>query len=606
MRKTVIGVLFTAFLSLLVLGCAASAPAPRVAVPAVATTVWRGTVELAESRTFPRGSRLVIEPGTTVRFAAVDEDGDGWGDVSLRVEGDLIARGTPERPIRFTSQASPAEPGSWGEIRIDFGAFEFSYVVLEGSTRGLHAHFSRGTVRDCVLRWNVDGTRLGESEVDLEHNLFYGHQGKAYNARNCRNTVRGNRFHHNRNGIFLFEADQGSVIEGNHLRHHPQPLRLGDFFNGTVHTQGNDWGDPLPAPGELAPGQVLAAAPAPVTAAGPRAWPHWEEQWLTRFEGYVDSAPVWTDEGLYVANWSGELARLGFLDGVRRATVTLPDVVDAGLAVAGRFIAAQAWDRGVYLLDRQELTVLASFREHPSPADDHRQAAPLIERDTVYAATWAGSVHALVREDAALVPRWSFRANGPFRGDLTGAGGLLLAPGADGILYALDPADGSLRWSFPAGRPLLSAAAADQRRAYLADRGGTLWAVGLEDGALAWRVTLGGPVWYAPPLLRAGVLYQGDDSGALTAVRATDGAVQWTRNLGAGVRARPAPLDGELLAVPTLDGRLYLLDAADGAERDCWQADEASGASPATRGSTAVFAARDGTVRALRTVAGSP
>ncbi len=593
-------------LSLAAGGCAASTPAPRVEVPAVETTVWRGTVELAESRTFPRGSRLVLEPGTTVRFATVDEDGDGWGDVSLLVEGDLIARGTPERPIRFTSQTSPAEPGSWGEVRIDFGAFDLSYVVLESSTRGLHAHFSRGTVRDSILRWNVDGTRLGESEVILEHNLFYGHQGKAYNARNCRNTLRGNRFHHNRNGIFLFEADQGSVIWGNHLRHHRQPLRLGDFFTGTVQTQGNDWGDPLPEPGDLAPGQFLVATPAPVTAAGPRAWPHWEELWVTRFTGFVDSAPIWTDEGVYVAGWSGEVARLGFLDGVHRATVTLPDVVDAGIAVAGDHVAVQAWDRGVYLLDRQELTVLASFREQPSPADDHRQAAPLIEGDTLYAATWAGSVHALVREDAALIPRWSFSADRPFRADPTRAGELLLAPGTNGTLYALDPADGSLRWTFPTGQPLLSAAAADQKRAYLTDLGGSLWAVGLEDGAPAWRATLGGPAWYAPPLLQDGVLYQGDDSGTLTAVRADDGVVQWTRNLDAGVRARPAPLDGDLLAVPTLGGRLYLLDTTTGDERDCWQTDESSGASPAARGSVAVFAARDGTVRALQTVVGAP
>ena len=167
-------------LALAVLGCAA--PAQHVDVPDIETTVWRGTVELAESLTFPRGSRLVIEPGTTVRFATVDEDGDGWGDVALRVEGDLIAVGTPERPVRFTSQTSPAVPGSWGELRIDFGNFDLRYVVIEGSTRGLHAHFSRGTVRDSILRWNVDGTRLGESEVGLEHNLFYGHEGKAYNA----------------------------------------------------------------------------------------------------------------------------------------------------------------------------------------------------------------------------------------------------------------------------------------------------------------------------------------------------------------------------------------------------------------------------------------
>jgi len=593
-------------LAFLALGCATSAPTPRSAVPTIQTTVWRGEVTLTESVTFPRGSRLVLEPGTTVRFARVDEDGDGWGDVSLRVEGDLIAVGTPALPIRFTSASAPAEPGSWGELRVDFGSFDLTHTVIEGSTRGLHAHFSKGALRDSVLRWNVDGTRLGESQVVVEHNLLYGHHGKAYNARLCRNTVRKNRFHHNKNGIFLFEGDQGSVFEGNHLREHERPLRLGDFFTGALATRGNDWGATLPGPEELAPGQSVTAAPAPVSHAGPRGAPHWEERWQTQFQGFVDSAPVWADDGVYAAAWSGEVARLGFLDGTRQASATLPDVVDAGLAVAGAFAAAQAWDRGVYLLDRDTLAVRASFREAPSPADDHRQAAPLLHGETVYAATWAGAVHALRRTGETLSPRWTVRAAGPFRADLALADGLLLAPGGDGTLYAIEAQSGVVRWTYDAGAPLLSAATVDMRHAYLADRTGTLRALSLKDGTPVWELALPGPVWYAPPRLEGGVLYQGDDAGILTAVQAADGNVLWSRALGAGIRARPALLDGGGLAVPTLGGRLYLLDAASGAERDCWLLAAAAGASPASRGSVAVFGARDGTVRGLQAVDTAP
>jgi outer membrane protein assembly factor BamB len=594
-------ILTLAFLSGTILGCA-SRPTPPQTVPAIETTVWRGEVHLTESVTFPRGSRLVLEPGTVVRFANVDEDGDGWGDVSLRVEGDLLARGTPQEPILFTTADTPPAAGSWGEVRVDFGAFEFRHAVIEGSTRGVHAHFSRGTIRDCVLRWNVDGTRLGDSEVAVEHNLLYGHQGKAYNARSCRNALRNNRFHHNRNAVFLFEADRGSVFEGNHFRDNRYSLRLGDFFTGQVTTRGNDWGDTPPAGVELAAGQAVDSQPAPVVGAGPRAWPHWDESWATRFGGFVDSAPIWTDEGIYVAAWDGEVARLGFLDGSRLDSASLPDTVDAALAIDGDRMAAQCWDRGVYLLERENLRVISSFQETPSPADDHRQAAPLFLDGTLFAATWAGNVHAFDPTGEMTVPVWTFGAQGPFRAALTAMAGLLLAPCSDGTLYALDPRTGRPRWTFEAGNPLLSAAASDGARAYLADRDGKLHAVELADGRGAWRLALPGQVWYAPPLLHDGILYQGDDTGTVTAVHADNGTVSWSRSLDGGVRARPAAFDGNLLAIPTLAGRYYLLDARTGAERDCWLIEEGAVASPAARGATAVFGGRDGVVRSLRVV----
>jgi len=68
-------------------------------VPERDITVWRGEVRIENDLTLPRGSRLVVEPGARIGFAFRDEDNDGWGDLALRVEGDLIARGTPEAPI---------------------------------------------------------------------------------------------------------------------------------------------------------------------------------------------------------------------------------------------------------------------------------------------------------------------------------------------------------------------------------------------------------------------------------------------------------------------------------------------------------------------------
>lgn len=256
----------------------AFAAAPAL-VPAGETLVWGGEVRVAADFLLARGSTLRMEPGTTVRFAFRDDDGDGWGDASLRVEGELLVQGTPEKPVVFTGEKEPAEAGAWGELRVDFGSFDLRYAVIEGSTRGLHAHFSRGTAKDCIFRRNVDGTRLGESVVFMENNLFYGHPGKALNARNCRNRVVGNLFHQNRNGVFLFDGDRGSVFRANGFRDNHRPFRLGDFFDGEVLALENDWGGDLPVPdGSQDPTARLTASAGPAPDAGPRAWPFWAEE----------------------------------------------------------------------------------------------------------------------------------------------------------------------------------------------------------------------------------------------------------------------------------------------------------------------------------------
>jgi outer membrane protein assembly factor BamB len=563
---------------------------------------WRGEVRIEEDRVLGRGSRLVVEPGTVIRFAYRDDDGDGWGDTSLRVEGDLVARGTPEAPIIFTAETQPAEPGQWGEIRIDFGSFDLRYVIIEGSTRGIHAHFSKGSVTDSVLRRNVDGTRFGESSVAVEHCLFYGHPGKAFNARRCRNRVRRNLFHHNRNGVFLFEADSGSSFEENAFRFNERPLRLGDFFAGVVQTRGNDWGGAPPrvegADGTGATAR-LETSPEPVPSAGVRDWPFWQEAWKAEMEAYVDAPPVLADEGIYAAAWDGTLARFGFLDGTRLAEARLPDVVDAAPALGPGLVVVSCWDRGIYLLRRSTLGVLDVFRESESPADDHRQSAPVFSGARVFAGTWAGFVRAFDTSAGELGEEWSFRASGPIRAGLSFSSGALLAPSQDGSLYALEPETGRLRWRYDAGAPLLSAPATDGEVAYLADRGGRLHAVRLDNGRDLWQTPLGGPVWYAPPLFQDGVLYQGDDAGEVRAIEAATGRILWQRRVGAGVRARPAVAGDSSIAVPTLGGRLYLLDAATGLERSCWEAPEALHSSPAAAGSRIFLGGRDGLIRAL-------
>ncbi len=590
------GWLAPVLLLLLAAGCApVTKPGPVDAV------VWSGTVRVRDDVRIPRGRRLVVEPGTRVVFAFRDDDGDGWGDASVRVEGDLVVRGTASAPVRFMPEDGPARPGRWGEIRVDFGTVDVRYAVIEGSTRGLHAHFCRGRIADSVFRWNVDGTRLGSSALRVERNLFYGHPGKAYNAHRCRNIVEANRFHHNRYGIFLFAEDLGSAFRGNWFRGNRTALRLGDFFAGTVRTSGNDWGGAPPRPPRDNPDAELRTAPAPAERAGPRGWPVWAPAWRADPGGFADAPALCAPEGVYTAAWSGFVERLDAATGRALDAAKLPDVVDAGVAPGPEVLATQAWDRGVYLLSRPGLRVLDRFEEEASPADDHRQARPVFAGRVLVVGTWAGRVRAFDTSEGVLRPLWTFEAGGPFRAPLARVPerGIVLAPCQDGVLYALDERTGRVRWAHRGGGPFLSGAAVSQDTAYVADRSGRLHAVALDTGRPRWMRDLGAPVWYAAPLVAEGRVFQGDDSGRLHALDAATGQTVWVRSLEGGIRARPAAARGGLLVVPTLSGRVYLLEARTGLERDVWQAGEGNQSDPCSAGRRVVLGTRGAGVTAL-------
>jgi parallel beta-helix repeat protein len=163
--------LFVAFLIL---------PAMAIAEDAVITRLhdqtysvdqtWSGDVIIDGVIQFNAGTTLTIEPGTTVRFVKTDTDGDGIGENEIYVQGRLVANGTKERPIVFTSAEEHPRPGDWGAVNImvsEGAVNELSNCVIEYGYRGFHMHFSKGRVTDCTMRNNYLGIQCQDSELEI-------------------------------------------------------------------------------------------------------------------------------------------------------------------------------------------------------------------------------------------------------------------------------------------------------------------------------------------------------------------------------------------------------------------------------------------------------
>jgi hypothetical protein len=132
-------------------------------------TAWEGEVLIDGTVMVAPVARLSIAPGTVVRLAFRDTDGDGVGESEIFVQGRLIAEGTAAAPIVFTGSGGSG-PGRWGAINLmgsDAGESRLAWVLVESSFRGLHSHFSRFRVEHAVFRDNYRSIQFQESAAAI-------------------------------------------------------------------------------------------------------------------------------------------------------------------------------------------------------------------------------------------------------------------------------------------------------------------------------------------------------------------------------------------------------------------------------------------------------
>ena len=137
-------------------------------------TVWsgdilvKGDVEVAENVT------LIVMPGTTVRFAKIERFGseklyndkeNHFARTELFIKGKMLAQGSKESQITFTSAESSPKPGDWS-------ALNFS-----GSTGNIIEH--------CVIMYADTAVHCHSSHVVITNNVFQ-HNGTAFGCKNLK------------------------------------------------------------------------------------------------------------------------------------------------------------------------------------------------------------------------------------------------------------------------------------------------------------------------------------------------------------------------------------------------------------------------------------
>jgi parallel beta-helix repeat protein len=210
-----------------------------------ADTTWSGEVKVVGALVVRKGATLTIAPGTVIRFAWVDENGDGIGDGELNVEGRLLAQGTRERMITFTSAREKPAPKDWTYLMINLSReSRVEHCILEYAFTGLQVHFSTALVRNNVFRHNFEALRFSTADVRLERNdIVENTYGIRYESRGSeavvsRNTIAGNEY-----GFFPVVKSTSSVwIAENNIQSRGYNVKLGEEQRADLDFRGNWWG----------------------------------------------------------------------------------------------------------------------------------------------------------------------------------------------------------------------------------------------------------------------------------------------------------------------------------------------------------------------------
>ncbi|GAA2431857.1 hypothetical protein GCM10010191_52130 [Actinomadura vinacea] len=230
-------------------------------------------------------------------------------------------------------------------------------------------------------------------------------------------------------------------------------------------------------------------------------------------------------------------------------------------------------------------------------------ASPVLRRDgVVHVGSQDGVVHALDAANGRVV--WRFPTEKKIDHTPLLCGGLLIVPSADHHLYGLRARTGEVGWKVPLGPavahapgPLPVTGREDDPYFVVGDSRGTVSARRVATGEQIWHFQAD-QVVETRPAAAAGRVFVGSHDHRLYALDAFTGEEVWRFDAGASVTSAPVVADG-VVYIGCASGHLFAVDADKGKRRWDFQTGGAIHSRVAPRGGLLYFGSNDHCVYAL-------
>lgn len=233
------------------------------------------------------------------------------------------------------------------------------------------------------------------------------------------------------------------------------------------------------------------------------------------------------------------------------AFVASPLVLESG-------IYAPSSDNFLYALN------LSGSLDWKFETDEDQWSTPIADGENLYLPAMDHHIHALLIETGGL--KWESDALG---GSIPGTPAL----SSTGVLYvgtiaaemlAIDSQSGRVLWRAPSEGWIWSGPQLDGDTLYYGDMEGYLYAVNAADGSVKWRIqpdTGADRAIVGTPLVVGEVVYFGAASGILYAVNTSDGSPRWNKVFEGKLHFGPVAAGDLILVAPTRgDQLLFALD----------------------------------------------
>jgi eukaryotic-like serine/threonine-protein kinase len=346
-------------------------------------------------------------------------------------------------------------------------------------------------------------------------------------------------------------------------------------------------------------------------------------RWRAQTGGPVRSSPAVTSQRVFVGSDDGFLYALNRQSGAVVWKFASGGRVAASPALVNNLVVAATLAGRVFAVNQSTGTLAWSFTTGPAlPPNtdfaggwDFLASSPVVVGNRVLIGGGDGVLYAVNAADGVI--RWRARTGGRIRATPAVDSGLVVVGAWDGRVYAFDLTTGAERWVHrTAGDTLDSRKAGFDRRAiqssaaisgggvFVGSRDGALYGLDLKTGERRFRATHRGSWVVASPAVHDGVACVGSSDGHFFhCVDGLTGADRWRVNTGSNLLSSPVIVNGLILVgthhTNAPRGELLALDAANGQVRWRVELDEATDSSPVVDGNDVFIGTNSGSVFAI-------